>query len=93
MLDLHYVRENLETVKNALRNRNFPTESLDDFVHLDAERPRVIGESDLINQTRNVPARKSALMQAGKKDEADRKKAEVADLKNKQLELEKQRDE
>jgi seryl-tRNA synthetase len=32
MLDLHYVRENLETVKNALRNRNFPTESLDDFV-------------------------------------------------------------
>ena len=94
MLDLHFVRENLETVKTALQNRNFSTESLDTFVELDETRRRVIGESDQINQTRNAASKEiGALVQAGKKTEADQKKAEVADLKNKQTELEKQRDE
>lgn len=94
MLDLHFVRENLETVKNALNNRNFPIESLDDFVRLDETRRRIIGETDKINQTRNASSKEiGALMQSGKKTEADQKKAEVGDLKNKQTELEKQRDE
>ena len=94
MLDLHFVRENLETVKNALNNRNFPIESLDDFVRLDEARRRIIGETDKINQTRNTSSKEiGALMQSGKKTEADQKKAEVASLKNEQSELEKQRDE
>ena len=94
MLDLHFVRENLETVKQALENRNFPATSLDDFISLDAERRRVIGESDLLNQQRNQSSKLiGELMQAGKKTEADEKKAEVANLKSKQSELEKQRDE
>ncbi len=94
MLDLHFVRENLDAVKTALHNRNFPTESLEKFVELDAERRRVIGESDAINQQRNVSSKEiGALMQSGEKDEASRKKAEVAKLKIKQTELEKQRDE
>jgi seryl-tRNA synthetase len=94
MLDLHFVRENLETVKNALQNRNFPVESLEKFVELDTERRRVIGESDAINQRRNHASKEiGALVQTGKKDEADQKKAEVADLKDKQNELEHQRKE
>ena len=60
MLDLHYVRENLETVKNALVNRNFPTTSLDKFAELDAERRRVISEADALNQTRNSSRQESA---------------------------------
>ncbi|MGI8640317.1 MAG: serine--tRNA ligase [Pyrinomonadaceae bacterium] len=94
MLDLHFVRENLEAVKTALQNRNFPTTSLDKFVELDAERRRVIGEADAINQIRNSSSREiGALMQLGKRDEAEAKKAEVSGLKDKQSELEKQRDE
>lgn len=94
MLDLNYVRENLETVKKALENRNFPTGALDAFAELDTERRRVIGESDAINQQRNVSSKEiGALMQAGKREEAEAKKAEVAGLKEKQSELEKLRDE
>ena len=94
MLDLIFVRENLEGVRKALKNRNFPTESLDKFAELDAERRRVIGEADEINQTRNSSSKEiGALMQAGKREEAEAKKAEVAGLKEKQSELEKQRDE
>ncbi|MDQ3373149.1 MAG: serine--tRNA ligase, partial [Acidobacteriota bacterium] len=94
MLDLHFVRENLDAVKTALHNRNFPIESLEKFVELDAERRRVISESDALNQQRNVSSKEiGALMQSGEKDEAERKKWEVADLKIKQGKLEKQRDE
>jgi seryl-tRNA synthetase len=94
MLDLHFVRENLETVKKALENRNFPTESLEKFVALDTMRRRVISEADAINQQRNSSSKEiGALMQAGKRGEADAKKAEVTGLKDKQAELEKSRDE
>jgi seryl-tRNA synthetase len=94
MLDLNYVRENLDAVKTALRNRNFPIESLEKFVALDAERRRIIGEADNVNQIRNSSSKEiGALMQAGRREEADAKKAEVSDLKNKQSELERRRDE
>jgi seryl-tRNA synthetase len=94
MLDLNFVRENLDKVREALANRNFPAESLDRFAELDATRRRVINEADAINQQRNAASKEiGALMQAGKQDEAEVKKAEVAGLKEKQTELEKQRDE
>ncbi len=82
----------MEEVKKALENRNFPTTSLDDFVRLDETRRRVISESDQINQKRNSASKEiGALMQAGKRDEAEAKKAEVAGLKDTQSELETER--
>ena len=94
MLDLNFVRENLETVKTALKNRNFPADGLERFVELDTERRRVIGEGDKINQIRNSASKEiGALMQSGKKEEAEAKKVEVAGLKDSQSELEKLRDE
>lgn len=92
MLDLHYVRENLETVKKALENRNFPTKSLERFVELDSERRRVISEADAINQKRNSSSKEiGALMQAGKREEADAQKAEISGLKDQQSALEQSR--
>src|SRR5689334_20126173 len=81
MLDLNFVRENLDAVRYALKNRNFPADGLDTFAELDTERRRVIGESDRINQQRNAASKEiGSLMQAGKHDEAGTKKAEVASL-------------
>lgn len=92
MLDLTYVRENFETVKTAFENRRFPLEGLEKFAELDAERRRIIGESNKINETRNAASREiGALMQSGKRDEAEAKKAEVAGLKDRQTELEQER--
>ncbi len=79
----------MEDVKKALENRNFPTASLDDFVRLDETRRRVISESDQTNQRRNSASKEiGALMQTGKREEAEAKKAEVAGLKDAQSELE-----
>lgn len=94
MLDLNFVRDNLEAVRSALANRNFPSDSLDTFAELDAERRRVITEADSINQLRNASSKEiGALMQAGKREEAEAKKVEIAGLKEKQAGLEKLRDE
>ncbi len=93
MLDLNFVRDNLESVRAALADRNFPADSLDKFVELDAERRRVITEADSINQARNASSKAiGALMQAGNRDEAEEKKSEVAGLKVRQTELETARD-
>lgn len=93
MLDLNFVRENLDSVRQAFADRNFPADGLDRFVELDAERRRVIGEADRINQLRNAASKEiGGLMQSGKRDEAEAKKAEVAGLKDQQAELEKARD-
>jgi len=94
MLDINYVRKNLEAVRAALTSRNFPAESLETFTELDTERRRVIIEADAINQARNASSKEiGALMQAGKRDEAEAKKAEVTGLRDKQTQLENARDE
>ena len=93
MLDLNFVRENLEQVRAALISRNFPAESLDEFVELDRGRRRLIADADEINRKRNLFSKEvGSLMQAGKKDEAAALRAEVAQLKERQSSLEKLRD-
>jgi len=94
MLDLNYVRENLDAVRSALSSRNFDVGVLDKFSELDATRRQIISEADAVNQERNAASKVIGdLIKAGNKDEADVKKAEVADLKTKQSDLESKRDE
>ncbi|MFN2501442.1 MAG: serine--tRNA ligase [Pyrinomonadaceae bacterium] len=93
MLDLNFVRSNLDTIRSALVNRNFPTESLDRFVELDTERRRVISEADRINQMRNAASKEiGRLIQAGDKKSADMKKGQVSGFRDQQSSLEGQRD-
>ncbi|MDQ4120145.1 MAG: serine--tRNA ligase [Acidobacteriota bacterium] len=88
MLDLNFVRENLEVVRKAMESRGFPAEALNDFIELDAERRRIIGESDQLNQQRNATSKEiGALMQAGQKGDAEARKQIVADLKKRIAEL------
>ena len=94
MLDLNFVRENLERVRAALEARGFPTGALDDFAQMDAERRRVIAESDRLNAERNSSSREiGALMKEGRREEADARRAEVSQLKERISELDRLRDE
>ena len=93
MLDLNFVRENLEAVRSSMISRNFPLEMLDKFAVLDTERRRIIGEADGLNAERNAASKEiGAMMQSGKREEAEAKKAEVAGLKEKQAVLDTQRE-
>jgi len=88
MLDLNYVRENLDKVRAALQSRNFDLKTLDAFADADAERRRVIAESDQLNAQRNTSSREIGnLMKEGKKEEADARRSEVSTLKDRIAEL------
>ena len=92
MLDLNYVRENIDKVRGALEKRRADTKALDDFARADEERRRVIAESDQLNAQRNASSREiGQLMKDGKKDEADARRAEVSGLKERIAELDEQR--
>ncbi|HKS29978.1 MAG TPA: serine--tRNA ligase [Pyrinomonadaceae bacterium] len=94
MLDLNFVRENLDKVRAALQARNFPTDALGDFEEADSERRRVIAESDSLNAERNAASREiGALMKEGKRDEADARRQSVGQLKERIAELDRKRDE
>ena len=72
MLDLNYVRENLDRVRAALAARGMPATALDDFAQADAERRQVIAESDALNAERNAASRAiGALMKQDRREEAD----------------------
>jgi len=93
MLDLNYVRENLEKVRASLQTRGAAPAALDDFVEADAERRRIIAESDTLNATRNTASREiGALMKAGNRDQAEARRKEVNELKERIAELDQQRD-
>lgn len=82
MLDLNFVREHLEEVRAKLESRGLPANALDDFSTAEAERRRVIGESDQLNAERNAASREiGALMKEGKRDEADARRQQVVELK------------
>ena len=88
MLDLNYVRENIDKVRQALQSRHFDLTALDAFAEADTERRRVIAESDQLNAQRNASSREIGnLMKEGKKEEAEARRAEVGGLKDRIAEL------
>ena len=85
MLDLNYVRENIESVHEALKKRNASEETfnlLQGFVEADKDRRSAIADSDRLNQQRNEFSRQvGTLMKQGATDEAANLRAQVNDLK------------
>jgi len=93
MLDLNYVRENLEAVRAALDKRGMPGAALDDFALADARRRRVIADSDQFNAERNAASREiGAMMKDGKREAADARRKAVNELKDRITELDRERE-
>ena len=93
MLDLNYVRENLDRVRAALAARGMPATALDDFAQADAERRQVIAESDALNAERNAASRAiGALMKQDRREEADARRKQAGELKDRIGELEQNRE-
>jgi len=70
MLDPKFVREHLDQVELALKNRGLEV-SLEEFSRREGERRRVLAEVESLRAERNTLSHQvGALMQAGKKEEA-----------------------
>ena len=78
MLDINFVRDNLDLVTTKLRTRGFSTEVLDRFSHLEAERRSNIRVVDELKAVRNRESQEiGTLMKAGKKEDAESRRMEV----------------
>ncbi len=93
MLDLNYVRENIDAVRAALEKRAMSGDVLDKFAEADSERRHVIAESDRLNAERNAASREiGSLMKDGRADEADARRKAVNELKERISGLDAKRD-
>ncbi len=91
MLDIRFVREHLDEVATAMKNRNHSWDS-EYFQKLDESRRSVIGqEEELLNQRNVLSKFIGKLMGEGKKEEAEEAKAQVTELKDRISELSAQR--
>lgn len=81
MIDIKYLRENPETVKENIKKK-FQDEKIalvDEVIALDQESRKTQQEADELRANRNKISKEiGALMAQGKKQEAEEKKAEVA---------------
>ncbi|MFL6214506.1 MAG: serine--tRNA ligase [Blastocatellia bacterium] len=83
MLDVNFVRANLDFVRTKLEQRGFPLEALERFTALDERRRELVGQRDDLNATRNRESQEiGKLMKAGQKDEAESRRAAVRELGN-----------
>ena len=83
MLDIRFVRENIDLVNKAMESRNFTWDSKR-FLQLDEDRRSAIAQEEALLSQRNTISKSiGALMGEGKKEEAEAAKAEVAKLKEK----------
>ena len=91
MLDLRFVRENPEIVKQNIRNK-FQDSKLplvDEVIALDEENRKVKKEADDLRASRNKISKQiGALMGQGKKEEAEEEKKQVTEASDHLAELE-----
>jgi seryl-tRNA synthetase len=92
MLDARLVRDNADTVRTAMASRNSHWD-IDAFLALDEERRRLIGEVEALQAQRNDASKAiGALMQSGKRDEAEASKEEVRRINERISALDAERD-
>ncbi len=91
MIDIRFLRENPDTVKENIRKKfqDSKLSLVDEVISLDAENRKAKQEADDLRANRNKISKEiGVLMSQGKKQEAEEKKAEVAAGAKRLLELE-----
>ncbi|MFL6274468.1 MAG: serine--tRNA ligase [Blastocatellia bacterium] len=81
MLDVNFVRANLELVRAKLEQRGFPLDALDRFTELDERRRQLVRQRDELNAERNRESQEiGKLMKAGQKEDAESRRAAVRQI-------------
>ena len=96
MIDIKFLRENPEIVKQNIKNKfqDKKVGLVDEVIALDAESRKVKGEADNLRASRNKNSKMiGALMAQGKRDEAEEMKKKVSEDAVRLAELEKAEEE
>src|SRR6266511_2447603 len=84
MLDLAFLRDNLELVKQKMRDRGLPDNFLDDFDELDRTRRHCLVEAENLKARRNKLAEEIAARKKQKQDAS----AQMEESKNLKSQIE-----
>jgi seryl-tRNA synthetase len=92
MLDIHVIREQPDRVREAIRNKGTGNEAVvDRILAMDAERREALTSLQEAQARANALSKEiGGLMREGKKEEAEARKAETAQLKERIREMEEQ---
>ncbi len=97
MLDIKFIRENTDSVKQALKNRNLKLD-LDAFIKLDSQRREILSRLEELRAKRNKANDEISALLKGKKDAKDKINSmkavsgEITGLENEIREIESQLD-
>lgn len=81
MLELRFLRENIDFVKEKTAKRGVSTEKLDEFIAVDQQRLDILSEVESLKNARNTASKEIARLKQGA--EEDQRKAEplIAEMK------------
>ncbi|SHO52455.1 serine--tRNA ligase [Desulfopila aestuarii] len=74
MLELRFIRENIDLVKEKTARRHMSTELIDTFSEIDKRRLKILGEVESLKNRRNVASKEIAQLKQGSAE--DKAKAE-----------------
>lgn len=83
MLDINYIRENIDFVKKGISAKGYSEEVVDKVLEVDQKRRELINEVDLLRQKRNEAASKKDI-EAGKnvKEQLQQKEPQLKELED-----------
>ncbi len=75
MLELRFIRENLDLVRDKTAHRGISTDNVDEFASVDRERLQLLSEVETLKNKRNVASKEIARLKQGSDDE--KKEADI----------------
>lgn len=90
MLELRFIRENIDLVREKCIHRGMNTDLVDDFATIDSQRLTLLGEAEQLKNRRNIVSREIApLKKAGEHDKAEPLIVEMREVSDRIKELDK----
>ncbi len=82
MLELRFIRENLELVKEKTARRGQDTTKLDDFASTDQRRLSILAEVEALKNQRNTVSKEISLLKQGSGQEAERAEVLIVEMRD-----------
>lgn len=81
MLELRFLRENIDFVKEKTAKRGLSTENLDEFIAIDKKRLNALSEVEGLKNARNTASKEIAKLKQGGREEQQKAEPLIAEMK------------
>ena len=81
MLELRFLRENIDFVKEKTAKRGVSTEKLDEFIAVDQQRLEILSEVESLKNARNTVSKEIATLKQGGEEEQRKAEPLIAEMK------------